>query len=123
MTTTTHTDLRRARRHLAAVALQATTEAAVSALRDLLDAHAYAGTSFDADGARLRASVRAARTALERHNHATVEMTATIEAETDRYLDALEPRVCACGEPTESVVLDQCSACWADAQEARGIRS
>lgn len=25
----------------------------------------------------------------------------------------LEPRTCACGQPTDSVALDECEACWA----------
>ena len=33
------------------------------------------------------------------------------EAESTPYLDALEPRTCACGEPTGSVALDTCEEC------------
>lgn len=29
------------------------------------------------------------------------------------YLDALEPRLCACGEPTGSCALDTCETCEA----------
>lgn len=99
---TTTTNHHRQRRRLAAMALQATTEDVVSALRDLLDAPGFIP--------RFKAQ-RAARAALARFDAATVEMAATIEAETDRHLDALEPRVCECGEPTGSVALDACANC------------
>jgi hypothetical protein len=76
-----HTDTSRLRRHLAAMAMQATTEAAIAALRDLLDAQQFIGR-LGPSGARYLAANRAARQALRRHDEATVEMAATIEAET-----------------------------------------
>jgi len=41
------------------------------------------------------------------------------EAESVPYLDALEPRTCACGEPTGSVALDTCEECEGQERAAR----
>lgn len=38
------------------------------------------------------------------------------------YLDDLEPRLCACGEPTGSVALDSCARCEGRERARRAIR-